>query len=199
MPDRLPDLPKDSKGLDRLAEQLRQAAKNQSDKNLSREQADRLRRKADELMRTASPEQRRQLEELARRVGSDPSKQSAAPPPPGGPEDGRAGGPGTEQRAGPRVAETQQLPERRTEIVDARPDSIEKGVKRRTISELERGPDGGGGGAGGSALDEGVRDAVKGAERAIEQHNVPRERRDLVRRVFQRYVERSAKPAEGGK
>jgi hypothetical protein len=80
------------------------------------------------------------------------------------------------------------------EAVDARPDAPASGPAR-VISELERSgnetP-----GTRSSSLEGGIRDAVKGAERAIEQHDVPQEHRDLVRRVFQRYVDRAAKAAK---
>jgi hypothetical protein len=45
-------------------------------------------------------------------------------------------------------------------------------------------------GAPGPTLQQGVSDAAKGAERAIEQQAVPSQYSDLVRRVFKRYVER---------
>jgi hypothetical protein len=44
--------------------------------------------------------------------------------------------------------------------------------------------------ASGPTLQQGVSDAAKGAEHAIEQQNVPSQYSDLVRRVFRRYVER---------
>jgi hypothetical protein len=173
--------------MQRLAEKLREAAKNQSDRAMSQQRAEELRRKAEEMLRTASPEQRRQLEELARRMG------------PSGREGGPSEGPGLEGRSGPRLAETPPPRERATEIVDARPSRIEPGVRKRTISEMEGSGEPGESGGGATGLSDGVRDAVKSAERAIEQHNVPRDRRDLVRRVFQRYVERSTKPPTGEK
>jgi len=45
------------------------------------------------------------------------------------------------------------------------------------------------------ALSEGIRQAAAGAEHAIEQQEIPSQYSDLVRRVFNRYVQRAARPA----
>lgn len=51
------------------------------------------------------------------------------------------------------------------------------------------------GSAAGPTLQEGLREAASGAERAIEQQGVPSQYSDLVRRVFKRYIDRAQPPA----
>ena len=51
-------------------------------------------------------------------------------------------------------------------------------------------------GAPAPTLQQGVHDAAKGVEKAIEQQSVPSQYSDLVRRVFRRYVDR-VQPATG--
>ncbi len=54
------------------------------------------------------------------------------------------------------------------------------------------------GGASRRAMQEGIREAARSAEEALEQQAVPPARRDLVRRVFERYQKRAESQQGGG-
>jgi len=154
--------------LDRLARELRDAAERGQQGRDGEARARRLRAQAERLLADASPEDRERLERLAR----------------------DAAGP-----RGPIVPPTDRTPlgDVPTTPVDARPSDPAASPKDRVIAEWlsDRAPDRGGP-VTREAVAEGVRDAARGAERAIEQQAVPQRYGDLVRRVFRRYVDRAA-------
>jgi hypothetical protein len=47
-------------------------------------------------------------------------------------------------------------------------------------------------------MSEGLNEAARGAQRAIETQQVPAQYADLVRRVFRKYVERATPPPPDG-
>lgn len=53
-------------------------------------------------------------------------------------------------------------------------------------------------GQGAPSVGEDVRQAVRGAQEAIERERVPRRRSDLIRRVFERYAEQLGRERSGG-
>ena len=180
-------------GMRRLAERLKQAAERGDKSEQHDATAERLRQRADDMRGASTPTQQQELRELKERMGRAGRDQKAP---------GQSAG---EQSAqGPKQAQSTSdsyQPER-LESVDARPNEVDPNVRRRMLSEIE------GSGDGGATADvqwrRSVEEAAKGAEKAIERRGVPRERRDFVRRVFQRYVDRAkvqeqtapARPAE---
>ena len=159
-------------GLERFARQLKDMAEDASRSRDARRQAEQLREQAQRLMENASPEDRRRLGELARRLGGQPGWGRQGPRLEGMPE-------ATEPWGEPGA------------VMDARSGAA---APDRTIGELE--PSGPAPlGAAPESLVQGVRDAAAGAERAIEQQAVPQRHADLVKRVFGNYARRLGEPA----
>lgn len=82
-----------------------------------------------------------------------------------------------------------------SEPVDARRPATDKPRERVVAQWFNDKPAERGGEPGRAAMDEQIKQAAAGAERAIEQQVVPNRYEDLVRRVFRRYGERAATPA----
>lgn len=158
-------------GLDRLERELQKMA--DDGRSIDRRLADsqRLREQAERMLSQATPEQRKRLEELAERLGGG-----------GGAERGPRG-PVTAPTARPSLESEATTP------VDARPMPT-PGAEGETIAQWLG--EGGRGNAEPRRLAEGLRRAADGAERSVEQQRVPARHSDLVRRVFQRYMERAA-------
>ena len=141
---------------------------------------------ARKMMENATPEQREQFrkmaEEFAKRRGGD------------GKDSGIGDGPGDED--GTRAEKGPAKPfEGPTVPVDARRASVagKEPPRERTVAEwysdkpVDRE-------AKSVAPAEMMREAARGAERAIEQQQVPAKYQELVRRVFRRYSEGGVKP-----
>lgn len=174
----------DPRGVERLRKQLDRMADRGESAQEKQRSAEKLREQAERMLDGASSEEREQLEELAREMARE----------------GDGGEPGSGAGTGPKRAEgAQPTPDRAwdTEDVDARGElSGEPDDDGRVIAEWF-GKDGeqpaaaassGQGAGAGSVVDE----AARGAERAVERRAVPRERRELIRRVFERYRQRAA-------
>ena len=254
--------------MQRLAEQLKKMAKDGEQPKMTREQAERLRQRAQDLLDRATPEQRQELERIARDLAEQSAQEPGSQPSsPQRPDDQRADRPdqqtdqrtdqqpgrsqsprdqqaGREPKAGeqpptlsPPGADNAQ-PSRDTQAQrdpqpsrdqasrpgDARnPPATRSGTPGAQASRNPRGPQQAPtnadpvdirprpdpaagerviadyfnprqgprpGTAASSTLQEGVREAASGVERAIEQQAVPNQYSDLVRRVFRRYVDR---------
>ena len=164
--------------LDRMADR-RPGAENQQ------RNADRLREQAERMLEQATPEERRELERLAREAmgeGEDP---------------GLAGTGDRPEATGAQAAPTREWD---AEPFDARGEPSESTptdgqVIAEWFGDDETRPSTGEAATGsGPALQE----AARGAERAIERRAVPRERKDLVRRVFERFRQRAAEGGDAG-
>lgn len=83
--------------------------------------------------------------------------------------------------------------QRRTETVDARDPNA---AAERTIAQWFDPDKSSGGTQSGPPVADHIRDAVRSADRSIEQQRVPSRHEDLVRRVFDRYLRR-AQGAQG--
>lgn len=115
---------------------------------------------------------------------------------------GSTGGAGSDagRSAAPRrVGPTPQPWTGKTETVDARPKSVPEGSKPRVLAEVlnpngtERRTSSSEPSLGGE-----LREAAKGAERAIEQQGVPNARTEYIRRVMRRYAERASSVPQPG-
>jgi hypothetical protein len=175
-----------------LAERLEKAADRGEQSKRQEGAAERLRQQADDMRGASTPAQQEKLQQIKDRVArSEKSRQ--------GP--GQSAGDGA-QKGPQQAASTQEFSPERLESVDARPTQVDPDVRRRMLSEIDGSGDDGA--TGDVQWRRSVEEAAKGAEKAIERRGVPRERRDFVRRVFQRYVERTkeepsnapARPAE---
>ncbi len=191
----LPELPQSDDAIKDLAKRLADVA--EQSKNSQRQAADakKLRERAERLLKNASPQEREQLERLAREFQKELDARGGgggeAPPP----------GDGTPLAQDPRSGRGPMSVPRRpsgpsaTQTVDARPNQQGRDRRpergQRVIAEWLGEGSRGQGEPG--AFEGAVREAADGVERAIEQQNVPPGYQDLVRRVFQRYTE-SARP-----
>ncbi len=198
----LPELPQSEDAIKDLAKRLADVAEQSRKSQRQAADAQKLRERAERLMKNASPQEREQLERLAREFQREMETRGGsggeAPPPGEGTplaQDPRAG-------RGPMSAPRRPTGPSATQTVDAR--STEAGQDRRG----ERGQrviaewlgEGSRGRGQSEAFDGAVREAADGVERAIEQQSVPPGYQDLVRRVFQRYTEaaRSGAAAPNG-
>lgn len=196
---------------------------------VTREQAERMRQRAQELLDKATPEQRQELERLARELArqsrqegesapgqADRNEQPDSSPEGASPQDGRgrespnlpnaqprpgalpgdgtglpggdrSGGPGDRPSRNPRGA---QLAPTNAAPVDVRPRTQPDEGERVIADYFNPRQPSRSGVSGRTALEQGVREAAGGVERAIEQQAVPNQYSDLVRRVFRRYVDR---------
>ena len=127
------------------------------------------------------------------RPGGRAVAEGGARPMRGGNDAGRGTGPVAEPRPfGPR----RDLGSAPVEGIDARR-MQERDPGSRTVAEWDSPPrpgDVGGNTPRGPVMAEGLNEAARGAQRAIETQQVPAQYTDLVRRVFRRYVERAAPP-----
>jgi hypothetical protein len=103
-------------------------------------------------------------------------------------------GPGGEPGSGPGIKNPHRGPVAQptdvpTQPVDAR-GQAKPSPSEHVIADYFNDKVGGRGTFIGPTLQQGVHDAARGAEQAIEQQSVPSQYSDLVRRVFKRYVER---------
>lgn len=188
-------------GLERLKRTLEEQASKQREQRQSAEDAERMRQAAQEMLKDMTPEQREKLREMARSGRTPPQGQDGGVPMdvPGA-RSAREQGVGREagkQRGGGGEAFKADDPStKQTETVDARGDRPERSQNsgERVIAEWysDRPHTGGTARSAGDGLGETVRDAASGAQRAIEQQQVPGRHADLVRRVFRRYVERTS-------
>lgn len=142
------------------------------------ENARRLREQGEELLRQATPDRREQLrrwtESMRDEMPGDGDRTGARGPTPPGVPTGTAF---------------------RSEPVDARRPTGDATQREQVVAQwLSDAPPDRGAAPGRSAMDEAVRSAAAGAERAIEQQVVPPRHAELVRRVFRRYAERAATP-----
>lgn len=221
LPEKLPPIPKMSdEALEQLAKRFRELSKNFEKNPASQEQVDRLRRQAEQLLEKSTPEQREQLERLAKKLAKEmPNGEEGTPParPDGkGGEDGvddagkpanaRPGGDERERRgrseggeAGERVAPRRVGPtpeawRGETDVVDARAKSKAEDGAPRVLAEVinPNGPERRGRGVDGSIGQE-IREAAKGAEKALEQQGVPSARSEYIRRVFRKYLENAGR------
>jgi hypothetical protein len=153
-----------------------------------------MRERAKKLLEQATPEQRRQLEQLAREFAENSPQDagergggagdSADSMPFGNVGNAGRGGATPTRATREATAPTQTVP------VDARASTREG--RQRTISEIMNNDPSPRSATGQSAtLDEAMRNAVEGAQSGIENRSVPNDRTELVRRVFQRYQQRA--------
>jgi hypothetical protein len=179
----------DRDAMERFRRQIDRMAQRGQDAQQQRRDAESLREQAERLLERASPEERRELERLAREAM-------------GGDEDSGLGGEDARpDSAGARLGTDRAWD---SETFDARggpdgPTPRDGQVIAEWYGEEQPGPSTAGA-AGGGGLE--LREAARGAERAIERRAVPRERRELVRRVFERFRQRAAETdgpaADGG-
>ncbi len=207
-PGRVPEKMPSAEALEQLAERFKDLHKMAEGTRMTREQAERMRRRAQEMLESASPEERRRLAELAEKLsgrgegtkgemarepGGGESRETAGDHQGEGGHDGGGAGDGSmkpgSRSAGP-IMKPGSMP---SKTMDARA----AGSRReRTIAQWYRDQQPGGDkSVSRESLSEGFKDAAVGVERAIEQQDVPTDRTDFVRRVFRRYVDRAAKPA----
>jgi hypothetical protein len=158
-----------SRGLERLRDTLQRLAQREGGAEDAREQAERLRQAARELIDNASPEQR---EELARRWGGSTKGARESVPP-----------------AQPRAWTGATTP------VDVRRGPGRDSQPREDVIAEWYSRDRGTGASAQPRMDQVLRQAARSAEEAIEQQVVPTRYTDLVRRVFKRYEERAEPPA----
>jgi hypothetical protein len=144
---------------------------------------------ADEALKEMTPEQREQ----ARKLAQEFAKNAGGGGDERGPQSGHAGAvPGSEASdhtasSAPRQWQGGTVP------VDARrPAAPEKQPKERTLAEWSGPGDKQPGAPTTPGVSDAMREAAQGAERAVEQQQVPARYSDLVRRVFKRYSEGSA-------
>ncbi|HRJ50342.1 MAG TPA: hypothetical protein PKU91_07405, partial [Phycisphaerales bacterium] len=199
------DLPTDLKGLERLAREFEKLDRQRQDARRGEAVSEELRRKAEDLLRRSTPEQRRELERLAREFARDKG------PVPGGANDrerpdsnAKPSLPGSNMDDNP-AASDRRFGERSTRQNDTAesPDGFEQTPMdaRRPgegldasrpvghIPTLLGGAPGGRGGVG--ITQESAREAARGVERALEQQTIPSRRSELVRRVYRRLSERA--------
>lgn len=156
-------------------------------KNGQEQPQDAARRAAEEFMKNASPEEKKQLQDLARSLGLDH-------PNPRGPRDGpgdQAGeGPGRD-RGSPRAFGDveQKTVDMRDRTKGEAPTPDDRVISDWFDPSGKPGERAASGRSGSGA--EVVRRAVQGAERSIEQQVVPPQQGEYVRRVFRRYLQRT--------
>ena len=168
--------------------------------NRMAENSQQLRERAQKLLDQASPQQRKQLEDLARELAQNnpgnqdrPSAPRDSIDPTSNPPDGTpSGSPGSQTRSPAVASRAVRQPSSPTQTVpvDARASAREG--RQRTISEIisnDQTPREAS--ATGTTLDEAMREAAEGAQAGIETRSVPNDRTELVRRVFQRYQQRA--------
>lgn len=150
--------------LDQLARELKNAARQNDSAKRNQETARGLRDRAEQLMESASPEDRARMSELAKQLArsDSPPAKDAYP-----------------EWRGP----TQVFDTRAAEQPSQFPDS----PRDRTIAEWLSEPKPGGKGATGVLPAEPLRKATEGAQQAIEQQSIPPKHVDLIKRVFKRY------------
>lgn len=170
----------------RLVEQLQRIA--QGHELPSRQEAERLRQMADKAMKEMTPEQREQMQKLAQEF----AKSGGAHPPSS--EGGHAG---SEPGAGPgeHAAGVPRQPWRGESLpVDARrPAAAGQKPQERTLAEWSGPGQKEPGAPESGGVSQAMREAAQGAERAVEQQQVPARYSDLVRRVFKRYAQGAAR------
>jgi hypothetical protein len=148
-----------------------------------REASEKMREQARRLLEQASPEERRELERLAREM-QDRARQAGG--------DDAPRDPGAPAPAGERPWQTEAF-DARGETPDG-PRGPQHVIADWLGDEAER-PAGAAPAASPGAP---LREAAEGVERAIDRQAVPRTRSDLVRRVFERYRQRAAEPGSPG-
>ncbi len=158
------------RGWDRLRRTMDALGQAQRDAERQREQAERLREQAEEMLRQASPEEREEMRRWAESMLSE-----------GGPRE-------------PSAPVERAPAEFGSEPVDARRSARDRSRESVVAQWFTDQPVDREGAPGRAVMDEQIRDAAAGAERAIEQQVVPNRYSDLVRRVFRRYGERAAAP-----
>jgi len=168
--------------MDQLKRALREAAdanrRSQQSQQQSREMSDAARK----LLENATPEQKRELEQLMQDLAKDN---------PGGLNPGDKSRPIT--RTPPRPIQDVQ-----TRPVDARTKPDRPAQGERTIAEwFSNRPIDRNAPAGSSPAAEDLQRAAKSAEQAIEQQTIPARYTDLIKRVFKRNSEQAA-PQGGG-
>ncbi len=136
-----------------------------------------------------------------RRAGGQPAGEGGARPLRGGQDAGRGTGPVAAPRPFPSRRDLESVP---VEGIDARR-MQDRDPGSRTVAEWDSPPrpgETGDAATRGPAMAEGLNEAARGAQRAIETQQVPAQYADLVRRVFRKYVERATPPSpppEGGR
>ncbi len=218
LPEKMPAIPTMSdEALEQLARRFRELGKSLEKNPASQEQVERLRRQAEQLLEKSTPEQREQLERLAKKLAKEMAngEEGATPPRrdggngvdeagkavdarPGGEErEGRGLGGGGEagERDGPRrLGPTPEAWRGETEVVDARGKSKADDGAPRVLAEVvnPNGPERRGRGGEG-AIGQEIREAARGAEKALEQQGVPSARSEYIRRVFRKYLEHAGR------
>ena len=212
--------PRAPKSLEELSESLRRVARRSSDQTKAREDAEKMREAARELLRDATPEQRQQMEDLARQISKSQGRdgQDAAPFPSGegsnssAQDDPSSSGYSNASRETPGARSTSPLPSpaqrpgtgdtpirmtantdrpgETTQDIDARRPGDGAGTERVLAEWFDKTPQNSGSAPGGTPPAAQMKRAAEGAEKSIESKAVPPRYADLVRRVFQRYVER---------
>jgi len=150
-------------GFDRLRERLDELSERERGAAKDRESAERARRRAQEMLDRMSPEERERMRQWA-----EAEQREQSPPPPA---------------PAPRPADATPP---RTEPVDARQ---EGGAPDRVIAEWFSDQPQPPGGEPAPIEERRVREAVSGAERALEEQPAPRRYRDVLRRYFESFRE----------
>lgn len=175
----------------RFADRLREQAEKGQNAQRDQQQARDLRKRAEEMLERMSPEQREQMQQWARDMQRDTpdrpqdahgSGQSSSP---------IGGGPGDQPSSRPTAAKpTAATP--RTELIDGRtrtPSDRTNSAQDQTIAEWLGSGDGRGESGGTDAPGENdgtVREAMRSAERAIDDRAVPQRFDNLLQRYFRR-------------
>ncbi|GMV27746.1 MAG: hypothetical protein AMXMBFR58_37770 [Phycisphaerae bacterium] len=203
----LPDSLPDAKGLERLAKEFQKLQQRERDAQSQQRLSEDLRKKAEELLRTASPEQRRQLEKMARDMAdSMPQNEGGQNQPPlgaGSPKDSDSPGTARDGEAGfgddprgPREGSSPNTPEAFEEDPQAKLDARRPATVQPASRPVGRVPQLLGDAPLKSApvgvSPQAAQTAAKGVERALEQQAIPQRHSDLVRRIFRRIADRAA-------
>ncbi|MGD9689328.1 MAG: hypothetical protein AB7K52_08040 [Phycisphaerales bacterium] len=214
-PGRMPELPGDERGMERLAKQLREIAEQQRGAKRDEAQAERMRKMAREWWDGASAEQRERAAKLARELAregrptgdeggtmGESTEREPGSPMGGAPVDrerraegsggagaGSEAGRGATARDGERV---EPGAKRATETVDARAGDRPGGAPDRVIAEWlsgARGTGRAGEGPAPEAVRAELREAARAAQRAVDDRLVPRRFDRLIREFFRRAPE----------
>jgi hypothetical protein len=174
--------------IESLRRSLRELAEAQRRAQRGKQDSKRLEEMARRMLEESTPEQRRELERLAREMMNES--------PNGG--RGAGAGPGPAQNQSP--ANGPGPESTRTEPVDARRKPLDRpGEGERVIADwYSNRPSTRGETGAAPVLAEELRRAAESAERASENQVIPPRYHDLIRRVFNRYAEQVPPPSPGG-
>ncbi len=209
------DAPSAKEGLQQLRDQLKKLAEQPRNARQDRQDAQKLREQAQKMWDSASPEQRKEMEQLARELAKERGSQGEqradkgdrSSPPGAGPDgasdqqqpsagggagDSLAGagrGPGAGKPGDRPLANSGAASTGAVHDIDARSKGAAEAPSRVIAEWLTNKPAPGAEGAARSApaeVDQAVRQAQQNAEQAVQQRTVPSRLSPLIRRYFDR-------------